>query len=59
MIYVHLQVVAILCIEYLGSLIFFLNMNIKLPRIVNVYILMYGSLGIFISAIIDQGLCMC
>lgn len=52
MIYVHLQM-AILCIEYLGSVIFF-NTNIKLPRIVNVY----GSWGIFISGIEDQGVWM-
>ena len=54
MIYVHLQVVAILCTGYRGSLVFF-YMNIKLPRTVTVYVLMHGSLGIFISGIEDKG----
>jgi len=43
MIYVHLQVVAILCTGYH---VFFGGgggVNVKLPRIVNVYVLMHGS----------------
>jgi len=58
MIFVNLQVVAILCTGYHGSLFYIYMYEYKTPQDCKCVRTDAWKLGIFISGIEDQGLCM-